>query len=136
MADKLQSAPYGPLEIEVYVACQALKQPIPRAARKRLQRAGLVTSSGEVSRQGWSMIGRLRWLRKEGKVDPKPEAPTNLVVPYAPRPKAYPGIGPRHERMWRKKAERINRKRMQRVLASVPVIQTKPSEEHVFKSAY
>lgn len=138
MRDKLEIAPWGPTRLEVYVACVALRQGVPRQEVKRLKRERLINSDGALTPEGKAQIGRLRQLRKEGKVAEKP-ADTPVTVP--PRPQRnYPGLGSRRARRFNKKAERINRKRGERLIARLKaqgsLIQTKPSEHHVFESAY
>jgi len=139
LADKLDLAPWSPTEIEVYLACKAMKQPIPRAAKKALVRAGLVRGDGEISGAGWTQIGRLRHLRKLGKVAerPKHRPPDVQFLNPPPKQKNYPGLGPRRERMARKKFERKMLEKPPPMLkAAVGAEQVQKTKDKLFESAY
>lgn len=132
MREKLEIATYGPHPIEVYAACVALHQPVPRREVKRLQRERLLTSKQELSEDGNALLGRLRWLRKNGKVAEKPrEAGMRNQTINPPGPsRNYPGRGSRRQRMAMKKAMRNYRPP-----AAVPAPTAEPKPK-VFESAY
>jgi len=137
LADKLDLAPWSPTEIEVYLACKAMKQPIPRAAKKALVRAGLVRGDGEISGAGWTQIGRLRHLRKLGKVAEREVPDMKALSERRPAPRNYPGLGPRRERMARKKFERKMLEKPPPMLkAAVGAEQVQKTKDKLFESAY
>ena len=116
MASKLERAPWGPTPLEVYVACRALRQPVPRAEVKRLVREKLINSHGELTPAGNGQIGRLRHLRKQGLVDAKPVAAPGIAQETRTVHRNYPGLGPRRLRRLKRKADRINAKRFAKLL--------------------
>jgi len=139
--EPLEIAPFEPTPLEVYVACRALRQPIPRLEVKRLKRARLINSAGNLSADGNYEIGRLRQLRKDGKVAAKASGlcahhyklKDGELVPARKPDRSYPGLGSRRERRFNKKQASRELERLKRMSSA---IETTPVKEPLFASAY
>ena len=145
MREAIEIAPFGPTKLEVYVACRALRQPVPRSEVKALKRRRMLNSDGELTEEGRYEIGRLRQLRKEGKVAEKAKPPilsVQVLTPTIPQ-RNYPGVGPRRKRRLEKRMLRTELKRataQERAdLARLEKLKKKiavESEAKLFESAY